>query len=348
MRFGETFMTKKELQNQLKLAISQKEWEQIQRGDLSVSDFNRSVLLEMKESDAEDEEGFVDEQLAKELSDVLEREFSQSLSEKQTWRYEIIGSLYLTYLAKRPVHSIEELEIRVTEGKEGHTYECPKKSSKRDTSCYFCVCRKLSNYEIAKRKTQKQFYQYNHEEISEKLHIPLEDGYLYLEFLSRNYRVHCQTGYVEWSEDDFAHVKEADYNEVMILYDILCYSQKNAAPSNEFTLIQRLSNVQNAASYAGKGAFKKEEAFLDGKTATLAKALEKLNGKPYGKGDVSFRLPVFRSLDVIVSFWNSDEDFPAQIKFLCDRNILQYMHYETVWYLTSHIMQRIKELMEET
>ena len=56
-------MTKKELQNQLKLAISQKEWEQIQRGDLSVSDFNRSVLLEMKESDTEDEEGFVDEQL---------------------------------------------------------------------------------------------------------------------------------------------------------------------------------------------------------------------------------------------------------------------------------------------
>ena len=110
-------MTKKELQNQLKLAISQKEWEQIQRGDLSVSDFNRSVLLEMKESDTEDEEGFVDEQLAKELSDVLEREFSQSLSEKQTWRYEIIGSLYLTYLAKRPVHSIEELEIRVAEGK---------------------------------------------------------------------------------------------------------------------------------------------------------------------------------------------------------------------------------------
>jgi hypothetical protein len=31
----------------------------------------------------------------------------------------------------------------------------------------------------------------------------------------------------------------------------------------------------------------------------LAGALEKLNGKPHGKGDISFRIPMFRSLDVI-------------------------------------------------
>lgn len=152
---------------------------------------------------------------------------------------------------------------------------------------------------------------------------------------------------MEWSENDFADTKEADFNEVMTIYDILCYSENGAAPANEFALIQRLSNVQNAASYAGDGAFKRDEAFFDGKTEVLAGALEKLNGKPYGKGDVSFRIPVFQSLDVIFSFWNSDEEFPAQIKFLCDKNMLQYMHYETIWYLISHIMRRIKEFMEE-
>ena len=239
-----------------------------------------------------------------------------------------------------------DLEIKVTEGKEGKIYECPNKSLKRDSICNFCVCKKMSNYEIAKRKTQKQFFQYDHEKIAEKLHIPLREGYLYLEFLSRKYRINCQTGYVEWSENNFADAREADFNEVMTIYDILCYSQEGAAPSNEFALIQRLSNVQNAASYAGEGAFKKDEAFFDGKTGLLAQALEKLNGRAYGKGDISYRIPVYESLDVVFSFWNSDEDFPAQIKFLCDKNTLQYIHYETIWYLISHLIQRIKEMME--
>ena len=135
------------------------------------------------------------------------------------------------------MHPIEELEIKVTEGKEGRVYECPNKSSKRDTSCHFCVCKKLSNYEIAKRKTQKEFFRYNHGEIAEKLQIPFENGYLYLEFLSRSYRVNCQTGYVEWTENDFVDVKEADFNEVMTIYDILCYSQKGVEPSSEFALL---------------------------------------------------------------------------------------------------------------
>lgn len=341
-------MTKKELRNQLNLAITREEWEQLRKRELPVSDFNYNVLREMKQPCAGEEQSFVDEQSAQELTRVLKDYLSRHLPDKQeAWKYIIISSIYLTCIAERPMHPIEELEIRVTEGRDGRIYECPEKSSKRETSCYFCVCKKLSNYEIAKRKTQKQFFKYNHKEIAEKLRIPLENGCLYLEFLSRSYRVNCQTGRVEWSENDFADIKEADFNEVMTIYDILCYSGKGASPSNEFALIQRLSNVQNAASYAGEGSFKKEEAFFDGKTEQLAQALERLNGKPYGKGDVSFRVPVFRSLDVIFSFWNSDEDFPAQIKFLCDKNMLQYMHYETIWYLISHMVQRIKELMEE-
>ncbi len=202
---------------------------------------------------------------------------------------------------------------------------------------------RLSNYEIAKQRVQEQFYSYNHGEIAEKLNIPLQDGYLYLELLGRTYRICCQTGCVEWFKEGSSDTREADFNEVMIIYDILCYSRRGAAPSGEFVLIQRLSSVQNAASYAGEGFFKREEAFFDGKTELLERALRGLNGTEYGKGDISYRIPVYQSLDVLFSFWNSDEDFPAQIKFFCDKNILQYMHYETLWYLISHIVQRIKE-----
>lgn len=153
-------MTKKELQTKLNSAISQEEWEQLQRGALPVSDFHYSTLQEMRQADTGGEQDFVDEGLAEELCHVLADYLSKHLADKQSaWKYIMISSIYLTYIAERPMHPIDELEIRVIEGKEGRSYECPNKSAKRETSCHFCVCRKMSNYEIAKRKTQKQFHQ---------------------------------------------------------------------------------------------------------------------------------------------------------------------------------------------
>lgn len=217
--------------------------------------------------------------------------------------------------------------------------------NKTDPGCFSCTQPGSSNYEIAKRNAGKLFCEYDPALLAQKRNILFKEGYLYPKLLGRAYRICAQTGRVEWSENHFTDCREADFNETMIIYDILCYSRPDAAPSGEFLLMEQLSRIQNASSYAGNGLFQKEEQFLDGKTESLARALQKMHGIPYGKGDVSFRLPVFQSLDIVLSFWESDEDFPAQLQFFCDQNILQYMHYETVWYLASHIVRRIKEIM---
>ncbi len=338
-------MTKTELLIRLQTAISETEWEQLQNRTLPVSDFNHEILMEIKDAQPDKENTSIDIQAVENLTGILRNYLSQHLSDKpHAWKYIIICCIYLTFITQRPMHPIEKLDIKVTESKEGTLYECPQKSSKKDTSCYFCVCKKLSNYEIAKRNTQKQFPKYDHRKIAEKLGIPFENNSLYLEFLGRRYRICCQTGYVEWFENTSACGHEADFNEVMVLYDILCYSMEGAAPANEFTLLEQLSSIQNASAYVGDGLFKKEELFWDQKSRLLSQAFKELNGTEYGKGDISYRIPVFQSLDVVFSFWNSDEDFPAQIKFYCDKNILQYMHFETVWYLIAHMMQRIREI----
>ena len=61
------------------------------------------------------------------------------------------------------------------------------------------------------------------------------------------------------------------------------------------------------------------------------------------RGDVAYRIPVFGNLCVIFRLWDSDEEFPAQLQFLCDRNMLDFMHYETVWFLISHIITLFKQ-----
>ena len=64
-----------------------------------------------------------------------------------------------------------------------------------------------------------------------------------------------------------------------------------------------------------------------------------------GRGDVAYQIPLFDFLPVIFQFWNSDEEFPPSLKFFTDKNMLEYMHYETVWFAMSHLLERIEENM---
>ena len=51
-------------------------------------------------------------------------------------------------------------------------------------------------------------------------------------------------------------------------------------------------------------------------------------------------------LPVVLRFWESDDEFPASLQVLVDRNILEYMHYETVMFAIGHLLERVREEME--
>ena len=52
-----------------------------------------------------------------------------------------------------------------------------------------------------------------------------------------------------------------------------------------------------------------------------------LSGKELEKGDVAFKLNLFPFLPIIIRFWEADDEFPASLQILADRNTLDYMHY---------------------
>lgn len=37
-----------------------------------------------------------------------------------------------------------------------------------------------------------------------------------------------------------------------------------------------------------------------------------------------------------------DDEFPASLQIFTDKNMLDYMHYETVWYAIIHMLERIQ------
>ena len=102
--------------------------------------------------------------------------------------------------------------------------------------------------------------------------------------------------------------------------------------------------------------FARYERRFDKRAEELEKICLGMGGEKYGKGDMSVRIPMFsdrrdalhtEDLSIVISFWESDEDFPAQLQLFTDKNLLQYIHYETAWYMFGYLLTRIAESFDQ-
>ncbi len=202
-----------------------------------------------------------------------------------------------------------------------------------------------SNYEITKRRAGKEFLRYDQQKMIEKFHLEHDGNYLYLTFVARRYRIGRTDGLAEWKDAKTGAYTEAGFNEALTIYDVLCDAQENCAPAGEFVNMGSLSKIQGSSHALGDSLFGAWEKRFDHQDSRLAAACEKLGGIRYPKGDVAYQIPLFSFLPVVFQFWDSDEEFPASMQILTDRNILQFMRYETVWYALSHLLERIGEEM---
>lgn len=203
-----------------------------------------------------------------------------------------------------------------------------------------------SNYEITKIRARGDFLKYDQQRMIEKFRLRNDEAYLYIRFAGRNYRVERRGGMVEWSEDDFVHVEEAGFNEAMSIYDVLCYSKENCRLSGRFSKLLNLKGTGFGVT-PGKGMNSAAEQYFDRRPDLLDRACERLGGTRESQGDIAWRLPVFDFLPLILQFWQSDDEFPPSLKVMWDENILDYVHYETTYYIEGHLMKRICGLMEQ-
>ena len=338
--------TKSRLFRELQKSVTEAEWDALERDhNLAVSSFNRNVLLGWKNEKISDDLEIPEEQVMG-LHMVL-REFLETHMGDNPggWKWVILSCIYLAFIAERPLHSIEVLDIKELSVDGKTVYECPVKSNGKNTPCRYCVCWRMSNYEIMKRKMQKEFLNYNQEEMIQKFCLTHDADYLYIKFLGHMYRIHRGSGKTDWSDDGFCTFSEAGYNEAMTIYDVLCYSSQDCGLSGEFVNMDSLSFVQGSSASQENGLFQKMEQFFDHKNEAMARACRNLGGVESGKGDIACRIPMFDFFPVIIRFWNSDEEFPASLQVYTDKNVLKYMHYETLWFAVLHLFERIKEEM---
>ena len=203
----------------------------------------------------------------------------------------------------------------------------------------------VSNYEIMRNQMRGEFVKYDQEKMIKKFSLRNDEDYIYIEFMLREYRIDRKTGVVEWSENNFSTSVEADYNESMTIYDIFCYSKDDCSLSGNYCTVNMLKGTVKSSG-VGSNMFQRAADAFNGKRKEVEAVCEIFGEKLELKGDVAAKLYPFAFLPVIIQYWEADEEFPANLKFMFDEYILDYMHFETIFLMTGHIVKRIEEMLK--
>ena len=201
---------------------------------------------------------------------------------------------------------------------------------------------KSSNYETMKQAMAQKFSSYDTGAMIEKFQLQHDAAYLYLPVLGRAYRIDRRSGQVSWSDDGFLTSTEADYNAAMTLYDVLCCSQPDCRLAHTWVNVRSLARVQGGTLEKSSDFFQGAGRIFSGKAEALARSCQALQGKKLDQGDVAYQLDLLPFLPLQLVFWEADEDFPASLQFFVDRNTLAYMHYETLMFALSHVLDRLQ------
>ena len=197
---------------------------------------------------------------------------------------------------------------------------------------------KTSNYDLALLQAQKQFLTYDISHMVNKYGLSQDDAFTYIPFLGEAYRICKKTGRVE--RMGHCGIQPADFEESMTIYDVLCYARADASLSGEFCSVMQLDGIAKSSNPGGF-MFSKFSRTLENRAGDLRKICEALGGMPYPVGEVAYQIPLFAFLPVVLQFWDGDEDFPPQLMIKWDRNVLQFMHFETTFYATGCLLRHI-------
>lgn len=202
--------------------------------------------------------------------------------------------------------------------------------------------KKMNNYEIQAENAKKLFWEYDQEKIIQKLRLRYDGDYLYLPFLDLQYRIHRRTAAVERREGNGPYEDGGSFNEVLTIFDALCWSREGGALSGEWVSTAALGNqVHGSSAFQG---YQAEAARMD--PDRLPAVLEAMGGVRMPRGEPGYRLLAFPFLPVYFQFWRADEEFPAQINLFWDKNTTEFIHYETVYYLSGFLLERILTLLD--
>ncbi len=209
------------------------------------------------------------------------------------------------------------------------------------------------NYAAQAQAARDIFMTLDQENIIEKLGLAHDEQYIYLPMMDECCRISRREGYVEvcplsvFVQGEAAAWQECrSFETVMTVYDVLGYSKEGAHLAGDFCPVTALQVTGVPSPDKLYGKYYRSFA---GKAVELKRACEAIGGEMQSipaSADVNYRMALFPFLPMIFQFWDEDDEFPPQVSLLWDRNVMQYIHFETIYYVMYHVLERIKTVME--
>jgi len=137
--------------------------------------------------------------------------------------------------------------------------------------------------------------------------------------------------------------KNADFGQALSVYDWLCDGKPGAVSSGEFCPISSLPGVY----VSGKGLGMQMPALskrIDGNPDRFRAGMAAIGAKEIPLGDLGWELDVFPDFPMQLKFYFGDEEFPPQLTLFWDKNSLQFVRYETLYYIAGCLHARLQQL----
>ena len=198
----------------------------------------------------------------------------------------------------------------------------------------------MDNYRLSRDRAQAYFLNFDQETLIRTWNLKHNADSLYVPFLHLEYQVCRQTGRVLRPDGT-----EAGYSEVLSIFDLLCHEGENKRLSGRWAPVNSLDGLRGTAG-VGTDFHESISAVFDRDPAAFRATCEALGGEAVAFGDIGYRFSVFGDFSVILKFYHSDEEFPAATTLLWDANTLQFIFYETVFYIAGFLLHTIAGAME--
>ena len=197
-----------------------------------------------------------------------------------------------------------------------------------------------NNYAIMVERARALFLQYDQAAMAARLGLPMTDEAISVRFLGADYSVRRADGRVLTPDG-----AEASFGAAMAIYDALARTNVPQL-TGAFVPTTALHGIQGTQAVHEDLNSPVAQRFA-GRAEALDAALAGRGGRPWGKGDVSRILNVFDFFPVCVRFWDADEEFPASLQFLWDANALDFLYYETLWYVMGELIDQLTEAIKK-
>ena len=191
-----------------------------------------------------------------------------------------------------------------------------------------------NNYAIQCERARAQFLTYDQAAMCARLGLEMTEDAIPIRFFGEKCTIRRADGAVLSADG-----APAPFGAVMAIYDALA-RDNTPTLSGEWVPTTALHGIRGTHAVHEDLHSPAAQRFA-GHADALERALISLGGRPGIGGDVSYILDVFDFFPVCVRFYDADEEFPASLQFLWDANALDFLYYETLWYVAGELIDRL-------